>query len=453
MDKQAAVILVAGKGTRMKSGIPKALHSVCGKEMVTLIVDSVRAAGIDRIVVVVAPESYSIKAILGSDVSYVEQADQLGTGHALLQARESLEGVSEITVLAGDTPLIRSGSLESLARIHRDNSALITVLTAVVGDPGDLGRIARDDNGINAVIEHYMASPEDLKIREVNSGVYRIKSSWLWPALKSLEPSSNGEMLLTDLVAAAAADRSGSVTSVTVQDPTEILGINDRAQLAAVEKVLRGRICKRWMLKGVTIPDPQSVYIDINVEIGEDAIVMPNTHVLGQSIIGRGCRIGPNSIIKDSSIGDECSVLASVVTEATLENEVEIGPFSNVRSGTYLESYVNIWTTVELKKTRIGRNSKVNHFSYIGDADIGMEVNIGAGTITCNYDGVEKHSTRIGDGALIGSDTMLVAPVDIGSNARTGAGAIVTNDVPEGTLVVGSPARVKKKELGRDLQN
>ncbi len=453
MDKQAAVILVAGKGTRMKSGIPKALHLVCGKEMVTLIVDSVRAAGINRIVVVVAPESDSIKAILGNDVNYVEQTDQLGTGHALLQAREVLEGVSEITVLAGDTPLIRSGSLESLARIQRDNSALITILTAVVGDPSDLGRIVRDDKGINAVIEHYMASPEDLKIREVNSGAYRIKSSWLWPVLKSLQPSSNGEVLLTDLVAVAASDRSGSVTSVTAQDPTEILGINDRVQLAAAEKIMRGRICKRLMLKGVTIPDPQSVYIDINVKIGEDAIVMPNTHVLGQSIIGRGCRIGPNSIIKDSSIGDGCSVLASAVTEATLENEVEIGPFSNVRSGTYLESYVNIGTTVELKKTRIGRNSKVNHFSYIGDADIGSEVNIGAGTITCNYDGIEKHSTRIGDGALIGSDTMLVAPVDVGSNARTGAGAIVTNDVPEGTLVVGSPARVKKKELGRGLQD
>jgi bifunctional UDP-N-acetylglucosamine pyrophosphorylase/glucosamine-1-phosphate N-acetyltransferase len=453
MDKQAAVILVAGKGTRMKSGIPKALHLVCGKEMVTLIVDSVRAAGINRIVVVVAPESDSIKAILGNDVNYVEQTDQLGTGHALLQAREVLEGVSEITVLAGDTPLIRSGSLESLARIQRDNSALITILTAVVGDPSDLGRIVRDDKGINAVIEHYMASPEDLKIREVNSGAYRIKSSWLWPVLKSLQPSSNGEVLLTDLVAVAAADRSGSVTSVTAQDPTEILGINDRVQLAAAEKIMRGRICKRLMLKGVTIPDPQSVYIDINVEIGEDAIVMPNTHVLGQSIIGRGCRIGPNSIIKDSSIGDGCSVSASAVTEATLENEVEIGPFSNVRSGTYLESYVNIGTTVELKKTRIGRNSKVNHFSYIGDADIGSEVNIGAGTITCNYDGIEKHSTRIGDGALIGSDTMLVAPVDVGSNARTGTGAIVTNDVPEGTLVVGSPARVKKKELGRGLQD
>ncbi len=426
----------------MKSGLPKALHRVCGKETVAHVVEAARAAGLARIVVVVAPGADGIRNLLGISAAYVEQREPLGTGNALLQAKRILEDADEVTVLAADSPLVRPASLESLAQVHRNSRSALTLMTAVMDDPGDLGRVLRNGSGVRAVVEHGLADGETLAVREVNSGIYRMCASWLWPALESLAPSANGEVLLTDLVA-AAVDARALVASVSVEDPAEIMGINNRVQLARAEAVLRTRLRERWMLNGVTMPDPDSVYIEADAEIGEDTVLMPNTHVTGRSRVGRRCRIGPNSMIADSTMGDDCAVLSSVVTGSVLEDRVEVGPFSNIRPGTRLESRVQVGSTVEIKNSRIGRRARIHHFSYIGDADVGPGVNVGAGTVTCNYDGAEKHPTRIGGGAFIGSGTMLVAPVEVGPKARTGAGAVVTRDVPEEALVVGAPARAR----------
>ena len=442
MDRQAAVILAAGRGTRMSSGLPKPLHRVCGKEMVVLVAEAARAAGMDRLVLVVAPDASAVRDLLGSGVTYVEQLEPLGTGHALFQARDSLEGADEITVMTADAPLVRPESLESVASEHRKRHASLTLLTAMMDDPGDLGRVLRNGNGVSAIVEHGFADPKTLAIREVNSGIYRMRTSWLWPALESLTPSVNGEVFLTDLVAAAVGS-GDRVASVVVREASEVMGVNNRVQLAEAEAVMQRRLRELWMLRGVAMPHPESVYIDVDVEIGNDTVIMPNTHVTGRSRIGRRCRIGPNSVVADSTIGDECGVQSSVVTGSELEDHVEVGPFSNIRPGSRLETHASVGTSVEVKGSRIGRGARVHHFSYIGDADLGARVNVGAGTVTCNFDGAEKHATRIGDGAFIGSGTMLVAPVDVGANARTGAGAVVTRGVPEGSLVLGVPARVR----------
>ena len=440
MDRQAAVILAAGRGNRMRSGLPKPLHRVCGKEMVALVAESARAAGLDRVVLVVAPGAAALRDLLGGHVAYVEQAEPLGTGHALLQARGSLEGVDEITVMTADAPLVRPESLESVANEHRRSSAALTLLTAMMDEPGDLGRIVRNGNGVRAVVEHGVADSDTLAIREVNSGIYRMRTSWLWPALESIAPSDNGEVLLTDLVG-AAVESGDRVAAVVAREASEVMGVNNRVQLAEAEAVMRQRLRERWMLRGVAMPHPDSVYIDVDVEIGEDTVIMPNTHVTGRSRIGRRCTIGPNSVVADSTIGDGCTVQFSTITGAKIEDRVEVGPFSNIRPGTHVEGHATIGTSVEVKGSRIGKGARVHHFSYIGDADLGARVNIGAGTVTCNFDGVEKHRTRIGDGAFIGSGTMLVAPVEVGTDARTGAGAVVTRDVPGGALVIGAPAR------------
>lgn len=439
MDRQAAVILAAGRGNRMRSGLPKPLHRVCGKEMVALVADTARAAGLDRVVLVVAPGSHALKDLLGDSVTYVEQAEPLGTGHALLQARDSLDGVEDLTVMTADSPLVRPESLELVAAEHRETNASLTLLTAMVDDPGDLGRVVRNGNGVSAIVEHGSADPETLAIREVNSGVYRMRASWVWPALEAVAPSGSGEVLLTDLVASAV--ESGGRVAAVVGEASEVLGVNNRVQLAEAEAVMRQRLREGWMLRGVSMPHPESVYIDAEVEIGEDTVILPNTHVTGRSRIGRRCNIGPNSVVADSTVGDDCEIQSSAVTGAELEDQVRVGPFSNLREGTRVEARARVGTSVEIKGSRIGSETRVHHFSYIGDADLGSQVNVGAGTVTCNFDGAAKHRTRIGDGAFIGSGTMLVAPVDVGANARTGAGAVVTRDVPEGELVLGVPAR------------
>ena len=408
--------------------------------MVALVAEAARAAGMDQVVLVVSPDSKALRDVLGSSVTYVEQAEPLGTGHALLQARDSLEGVDELTVMTADSPLVRPESLELVAAEHRGSDASLTLLTAMMDDPGDLGRIVRNGTGVRAVVEHGSAGPKTLAIREVNSGIYRMRASWLWPALESVAPSENGEVLLTDLVE-AAVESGDRVAAVVAGEASEVMGVNNRVQLAEAEAVMRQRLRERWMLNGVSMPHPESVYVDVDVEIGEDTVIMPNTHVTGRSRIGRRCTIGPNSVVADSTTGDDCVIQSSVVAGAELEDRVEVGPFSNLRPGTRVEAQARVGTSVEVKGSRIGRGARVHHFSYIGDADLGDRVNVGAGTVTCNFDGAEKHRTRIGDGAFIGSGTMLVAPVDVGANARTGAGAVVTRDVPEGSLVLGVPAR------------
>ena len=430
----------------MKSQTPKVLHRICGREMIGLIVDAARDTNLDPITVVVPQESQAIRESLGNGVRYAIQASPLGSGHALLQAQPLLENVDDLLVLSGDVPLVRSDTLREMMRLQSEGEACITILTSTVTKLDGLGRVVRSSSGtIKAVVEETEADVETLAITEINAGTYCFRASWLWENLEGLLPSRRGEIFLTDLIDLAV--RQGkSVEAVRSTDAYETFGVNNRVQLAEVEGVMRQRIRERWMLNGVTMPDPNAVYIDATVEVGQDTIVHPNTHITGDTRIGINCEIGPNSMVRDSAIGDGCKVLASVIEGSTLDESVKVGPFSRVRAGSHLQKGVYVGNYTEVKKSKLGPGTKSGHFSYIGDAEIGANVNIGAGTVTCNYDGESKNITVIGDDVFIGSDSMLVAPVNIGNRASTGAGAVVTKDVPPDSLVVGVPAKIVSSE-------
>ena len=415
-------------------------------------VDTAREAGPDPIVVVAPQDSQAIRDVLGSGIRYVTQAQPLGSGHALLQAQPELQDVDNVVVLSADVPLVRPRTLSKMMRLHDEREACITLLTANQDNIDDLGRVIRSPAGrVTAIVEETEADEATLDITEFNGGVYCFRTPWLWDNLADIEPSSSGEVYLTELV--NVASRQGMpVEAVEAEDPREISGVNTRVQLAAAEAVIRQRIREQWMLHGVAIPDPSSVYIDITVELGQDSVVLPNTHIMGGSHIGRDCEIGPNSIISEAVIGNSCKIISSVIEGSTLEDGVEVGPFSHIRPGSRLEEGVHIGNFAEVKNSRLGQRTRSGHFSYIGDADLGSNVNIGAGTVTCNYDSEKKNRTTIGDDAFIGSDSMLVAPVNIGPRSSTGAGSIVTKDVPADSLAVGAPARIPPKK-GRNKAN
>ena len=336
-----------------------------------------------------------------------------------------------------------------MMRLHLADEACVTVLTATVDEAGDLGRVVRDGDGrVAAVVEYADADSHIRGISEVNAGVYCFRASWLWENLAALPAAANGEFYLTDLVS-RAADQGLKVASIEPREREEVLGVNTRVHLAQAEAAMRRRIRERWMLAGVTMPDPSTVYIGCDAQIGRDTVLHPNTHVSGSTAIGQGCEIGPNSTVESCRIGDDCTVVSSVLQGSTLERGVHVGPFSHVRRGCHLDAGVYVGSHAELKASRLGRGTRLHHFGYIGDAEVGAEVNIGAGTVTCNYDGKSKHRTVIGDGASIGSDTMLVAPVTIGAGAVTGAGAVVTKDVAPGALAKGVPARQEARKRRR----
>jgi len=442
-----AVILAAGKGTRMKSSTPKVLHRLAGREMIRYVVDAAKQVQPERMVLVIGHESNRVQELLGDDVEYVEQAEQLGTAHALLQARDKLEGiVDNILVLNGDVPLVSGETIQDVMQHHSATGAAVTILTSHGGSQEGLGRVIRDEPGqVIGIVEEVEADSAQKDIVETNSGVYCFRSQWLWPHLATLPRSKSGEYYLTDLISLAASS-GGKVESVTAQNPLEALGINNRIHLTQAEAVLRQRIRERVMLDGVTLIDPPSTFIDATVEIGQDTVIYPNTIIEGTTKIDRECVIGPSSIIVDSFIGKGCRIQASVIEASTLEDGVDVGPFSHLRPESYIEAGVHIGNFVEIKKSRLGRETKVGHFSYLGDATIGRNVNIGAGTITCNYDGVQKHPTFVDDDAFIGSDSMLIAPIHIGARAITGAGSVVNHDVPPDMLAVGAPARLRAKK-------
>ena len=445
MSTNAAVILAAGKGVRMRSGLSKVLHKVCGKELVRHVVDAAKAAEYDRIVVIVSPANHDpVHDILGDSVEYALQTDTLGTGHAVLQAQDLLRDVETVAVLNGDVPLIRPGTLHSLRERHESQVALATVLTAHCDIPG-LARVVRNSDGaITEIVEEQDADEQTKMITEINVGSYCFNGPWLWDALANVSPSDSGEYYLPAVIA-MAVQQGTPPESIETSDPAEALGINDRVQLSEAETILRERIRLHWMTNGVTMPDPSSVYIDADVSLGEDTTVLPNTHITGPTRVADGCVVGPNSIIDDARIGSECRVWASVVEGSELEERVTVGPYAHVRPGSRIGEGVVLGNFAEVNRSIVGRNSKAAHFSYLGDAQVGEDVNIGAGTVTVNYDGESKLPTRIGDGAFIGCDTMLVAPVEVGAGAQTGAGAVVTNDVPPDTLAVGVPAKVKSR--------
>ncbi|MBI4202424.1 MAG: bifunctional UDP-N-acetylglucosamine diphosphorylase/glucosamine-1-phosphate N-acetyltransferase GlmU [Chloroflexi bacterium] len=454
MSQWAAVVLAAGQGKRMHSFIPKVLHPVCGKEMVRHVTDAVRQALSGPVVLVTAPGAEAVRQCLGEGFQYAVQEQPLGTGHALMQADQALKGrASNILVLYGDTPLIQGETLGRLMAQHEDSGAAVTLLTSSLVPPEGLGRIQRDVLGqVAQVVEEVEADEAQRALREVNGGMYAFRADWTWNALGRLTPSHSGEYYLTNL--AAMAVREGlPVSSVTSMEEMEIFGVNTRVQLAQAERAMRERILNRWMLEGVTIIDPASTYVGAEVVIGQDTTIHPNTTLRGRTAIGQRCEVGPNSLVYDSTIGDDCKVVASMLEEAVLEDHVDIGPFSHLRPGAVVEREVHIGNFAEVKNSRLGAGTKVGHFSYIGDAQVGKNVNYAAGAITCNFDGVNKNVTEIGDDAFIGCDTMLVAPVKVGERSVTGAGAVVTKDIPSDSLAVGMPARTRKRNKQRAAEN
>jgi bifunctional UDP-N-acetylglucosamine pyrophosphorylase/glucosamine-1-phosphate N-acetyltransferase len=435
------ILLAAGLGTRMKSSRPKMLHTLCGRPMILWALETARAAGEGKPVLVVGHGADDVRVLVGGQAEFVEQPELLGTADAVRRAESLLRGKADrVLVYYGDMPLWKPETLRKLAEAEERGSAALAFLTGSCENARNFGRVVRDGAGnVLEIVEEAHATEEQKKIREVNLGAYCFRGDWLWNALANVAPSPKGEYYLTDLVAMAA--REGGALGIPAPDEEEWIGVNTRAHLAEAEAALRRRINRRWMEAGVGMQDPASTYVSFEAAIGEGTILLPNTHLEGKTAIGRDCILGPNTIVRRSAVGDRCRVEASVVEDATLEADVSVGPFAHLRSGAYLERGAHMGNFGEMKNSRLGAGAKMGHFSYLGDATVGADANIGAGTITCNFDGRNKNRTEIGAGAFIGSDTMLVAPVKIGQGARTGAGSVVTHDVPDGEMVVGVPAK------------
>lgn len=434
----SAVILAAGKGVRMRSRLPKVVHPVAGQAIVLHVAEAVRGAGVNKITLVVGHGRDMIKSLFENQkVQMAVQEEQLGTGHALMQAELGVMGDRNIIVLAGDIPLIQAKTIKALIDHHEASGAAATVLTAMIDNPAGYGRIIRNPDGsLNRIVEEKDAGSEEKAIKEINSGIYCFNTSAVFDALKRINTSNaQNEYYLTDVLKIFIAD--GHKIEVLITEATsDIYGINDRVQLAQAESILRQRKNLALMQSGVTIVDPASTFIDTGVEIGHDTVILPFTIIEGKTVIGQFCEIGPSTRITASRIGREVYIECSRVNQAVIGDRCNIGPFAYLRPDAVLHDDVKVGDFVEIKKSVIGANSKVPHLSYVGDATVGQHVNIGAGTITCNYDGRNKYETVLADGVFIGSNTNLVAPVKIGENSMTGAGSTITKDVPPHTLAV-----------------
>lgn len=450
-----AVVLAAGEGTRMKSSTTKMLHKLCGRQMVLWVLEALEPLGCDQVVVVAGHGVDEVAEVIEElaprelPVVIVEQVERRGTGDATSVALAYLEetepGVQgDILVVNGDGPTITSETLAELVVMHTTMGTAATILSSRVEDPTGYGRIIRDDDGgVTRIVEEADCGPEDAAVNEVNAGFYCFDRPQLGTSLEMIAPdNAQGEHYLPDAVRLLV--ESGKLVEAFEAPADEVLGVNSRSDLARAEAILRTRINQFHMTEGVTMIDPATTYVDADVSMGQDVVLYPNTHLEGETSIGDHCEIGPNARIIDSVVGPRSAVTYSVLREATLARDVTVGPFASIRPGVRIEAEAHIGTSVELKNTTVGEGSKVPHLTYLGDAEIGSDVNVGAGTITCNYDGEEKHRTVVDDGARIGSDTMLVAPVTIGRDAYTAAGSAITIDVPEGALGV---ARAKQHNV------
>ena len=443
-DSPLGIVLAAGLGTRMRSQTPKVLHPVAGKPLLSHILGALDEVGA-RPVVVLSRESSSARSLLNG-ATVAMQDPPKGTGDAVRVALEAVKDKSgEAFIVYGDTPLVRAETLQAMRKLRAERGAVLTILTGEMGTDNAYGRVVRDANGdVAKIIETKHATGDEKRLPESNLGAYAADLAWLRTAIPQLKTNATGEVFLTDLVA-LATQQGKKVAAHLTADPDEGRGVNTRVDLAAAEDALRRRIRERHMLAGVTFHDPSSTLVDAEVEIAPDAIIERGSILEGKTKVGAGTRVGPYSILRDTTVGANCKVEASVLESATLEDDVRIGPFSHLRPGAYLERGVEMGNYGEVKAARLGSGTKMHHFSYVGDASVGQRVNIGAGTITLNYDGVNKNRTEIGDDAFIGSDTLLRAPVKVGKDAATAAGAVVTKDVPDGMIGIGMPARMRTR--------
>lgn len=454
MADPSVIILAAGLGTRMKSRRAKVLHCAGGKALIEYVVDAAsQIAPPASIFVVVGHQAEQVQALLASrGVQFVHQQKQKGTGHAVMCARPAAFGRSDhVVVLYGDCPLLSAETLRRLIDVARQSGAAAVAITTLLDDPTGYGRILRDEQGdIAAIVEEKAASDAERQIREVNAGIYCFSGPLLWEHLEQIRPENPArEYYLTDLV--AILRRAGHrVLPLVVADHTELLGINTRVELAQVDRILRERKVRQVMLDGVTVERPETVTIDAGVRIGQDTVIEPFARLLGDSVIGADCRIGAFSIIEQSTLEDGVQVLPySIVATSYVETGARIGPYARLRMENHVEAEAVIGNFVELKKTRLGRKAKAQHLAYLGDATIGEQVNVGAGTITCNYDGFTKSPTVIGPQAFIGSNSTLVAPVEIGAGSYVGAGSVITEPVPQDALALGRARQVVKPEWAR----
>jgi bifunctional UDP-N-acetylglucosamine pyrophosphorylase/glucosamine-1-phosphate N-acetyltransferase len=444
--KITAVLLAAGQGTRMKSDLPKMLHPICGRPMLFYALDAAHSVSTETPLVVIGHGAEAVREAIAGAANCVVQEQQLGTGHAVMQAEASLKGKTDLVLVTyGDMPLLRAETLEKLVAAQRANPGPISMLTVVHDNPRGFGRVLRGQDGtVAAIVEENQATPEQMQVNELNVGGYCFDANWLWASLHQVPLSPKGEYYLTDTVELAV--KAGlPVQAIVMDDFGETIGVNTRVHLSEAEAAMRARINEAHMLSGVTLVDPSSTYIEYQVSIGRDTVIWPNTYLFGSTSIGEHCQVGPGSHIRDTRVGNHSKLLMSVTEGAVIEDHVDMGPFARLRKGAHLSSHVHMGNFGEVKDSTLGPGVKMGHFSYIGNATIGAETNIGAGTITCNYDGEKKHATIIGEDVFIGSDTMLVAPITLGDGARTGAGSVVTKNVPSDTLVVGVPARAIRK--------
>jgi len=444
MNGLTTVILAAGEGKRMRSRTPKVLHQLCGRPLISYPLRLAQTLA-DRVVLVVGPNADGVRALAGDGVTTVEQRERLGTGHAVLQAKGACPATGPLLVLAADMPLLQLETLERLVEHHRATSAAATVLTAVVERPQGYGRVLRQGGKVKRIVEDRDATDDQKKISEINTAIYCFDARRLWSALGEITPDNDqGELYLTDVI--GVLSRAGArVEAVGVGDPVEALGVNDRKQLAGLAVIQRRRILDRLMADGVTVLDPATTYVDDTVAIGADTVLYPQVTLEGATTIGGDCVIGTGCQIAGSRLADGVRLRPyCVLTEAEVEAGAELGPFCHLRTRAVIGARAKIGNFVEVKKSRIGRGSKANHLAYIGDATVGDDVNIGAGAITCNYDGFEKHETTIRDGAFVGTNVSMVAPITIGEGAYVGSGSVVTKDVPADALAVERSQQIVK---------
>lgn len=446
MSNCYGLILAAGEGKRMKSNLPKVLHKVCGKSMVYHVIDALRGAKVDDFIVVVGHKADIVKAHLEDNIKTAYQDRQLGTGHAVMCCSDFLNDKDgTVIVLAGDAPLITAETIENVFKFHVDGGYKVTVLTGDVDNPTGFGRIVRDVNGnIDRIVEHKDASEEELKITEVNSGIYCFDVKLLLDSLSRLNNNNaQGEYYLTDVI--EILKRQGFNVGAYKVDFTEFMGVNSREQLAEANEVMRKRIVKKHMVEGVTFIDPNNSYIDSEVKIGKDTIIYPGCVIEGNTEIGEDCIIGPNSRIVNSKIHNGVEVQNSVVLDSIVHDNTSVGPFAYIRPDSEIGKNVKIGDFVEIKKSKIGDDTKVSHLTYIGDAEVGKGCNFGCGTVVVNYDGTNKHKTVVKDNAFIGCNTNLVAPVTVEENAYIAAGSTITENVPSGALAIARAKQVNKE--------